>query len=122
MRAAVVAAPHFTSSSCPEEREGCSPVLQTHGLEGRPQPVRKPMTELFPGLPTISALRDTRASIMLLIPGAGSLLRRRHEHELRLARMQHQEVGIATDLMVQVSGLRPRLATVGAREHANTRG
>src|SRR5262245_20340541 len=109
MLTAVVAAPHLTGSGRPEEREGCAPVLQTHGLKGRPQPVGEPVTELFPGLPAVGALGDARASVMFLIPGTWPLLRRRHEHQLRLARMQHQEVGIATDLVMQISGLLPRL-------------
>src|SRR5262245_61470861 len=110
MLAAVVAAPHLAGGSRPNEREGCPPVLQTHGFEGRPETVGEPVTYLCPGSPTVAALRDAGASEMLLIPGTGSLLGRRYEQEFRLARMQHQQVRIAANLVVQVGPLLPRLA------------
>jgi len=58
---------------------------------------------------------------MLLKPGPRSLLGRRDEHELWLSRMQHQEVRIATDLVLQVGPLLPRCATIGGRIHTDPR-
>ena len=59
---------------------------------------------------------------MLLIPRTRSLLGRCYEQEFWLARMQHQEVGIATDLVLQVSPLLPGLATISSDVHPDTRG
>src|SRR5215831_10398214 len=57
---------------------------------------------------------------MLLEPGTGPLLRRRHEHELRLSRMENQEVGIAADLVLQVGALLPHFSTIGGHVHPDS--
>ena len=119
---AVVAAPYFTGGRRPEEGEGFAPVLQAHGLKGCPEPVREAVTHCLPGSPAVGALGDAGASIMLLIPRTGPLLGRRDEQEFWLARMQHQEVGIATDFVLQVRPLLPGLATISSDIHSDARG
>ena len=55
------------------------------------------------------------------MPGPGTFLGRRDEHQLRLSRMEHQEIGIAADLVLQVGPLLPRLAAVAAHVDPDAR-
>src|SRR5919109_3046200 len=79
------------------------------------------MTHRLPGPPAIGALGDARTSVMLLKPSPRTLPGRRHEHALRLSGMEHQEVGIAADFVLQVGPLIPRLSTIGGHVHADSR-
>src|SRR6266536_6170217 len=79
--ATVVAAPHLAGGRGAEEREGFSPVLQAHRLEGRPQwAIGEPVAYRLPGLPAVGAPGDAGAGVVVLKPAPRSLLGRGHEH------------------------------------------
>src|SRR5690349_17736353 len=115
--AAVIARPHLTRRGRGEERERVAPILKTHCLERRPEPVGKPRAKDLPRPTAIRASGDARAGEMAFSPRARTLFGGCDEHELRPPRVEHEKIGISADLVLEVGPLFPRGAAIAAHVH-----
>ena len=97
--AQIFATENFSRSRRGENRRRVPRFFEAKSFDAGLQPVRQAVFQNLPTAPAVLAARDARAGEVRRAPGAGSVVRRGHKHELGIRWAVYETIRVTADFI-----------------------